>query len=318
MGKVSQVFRSNFAEHLRFGHCFEICGKAKEGAKSFHISLGTDTLASEENFKIGLHFVADFEANQIILRKFLNQKWCEEECYDCETSQFFQEFRIYIALADGKFHLSINGQALACYNYSIRLSLLTVINITGDLEYIRQMDHRKYFPYIWPPIQILEDRLQFSADVPMPFESGNVMCISAHLEGNENGRFIVHLRNIWDMERQELHLSVRFDTRTVVRTSKTIVEEEHYSFDLEDAGDIEFPFAEFSAPFKLAFGFVENSVKIAKDGVALCQFVFRTPNVLPFVGGLKIFGIDGVHVKVSEIEYTKLDASCTDFENLSQ
>lgn len=59
-------------------------------------------------------------------------------------------------------------------------------------------------------------------------------------------------------------------------------------------------------------------MKIAKDGIALCQFGFRTPNVLPFVGGLKIFGIDGVQVKVSEIEYTKLDASCTDFENLSQ
>ncbi|XP_073819804.1 32 kDa beta-galactoside-binding lectin-like [Musca autumnalis] len=309
------VFHSNFAEHLRFGHCFEICGKAKDGAKRFHISLCTEP---GENRKIGLHFVADFETNQIMLGKFLNNDWCEEEFFDYETSQLLEEFKLYIALADGKFHLSLNGVALASYSYSTRLSLLTEIDIMGDLEYLRQMDHRKYFPYIWPPIQIVEDRIQFSSDVPMPFEPGHVMIISAHLDGNENGRFIVHLRNIWDMERQELHLSVRFDTRTVVRTSKTIPEDEHYCFDKEDEDSFEFPFEDFFKPFKLAFAFMDNELKIAKDGLFLCRFEFRTLNVVPFVGGLKIFGIDGVQVKVNELEHIKTNPMCSDFETYSQ
>lgn len=131
-------------------------------------------------------------------------------------------------MADEKFHISINGEPIIRYKYRIRLSILTMLEIDGDLQYIRQVDHRKYFPYPWPPIQVVEDRLQFSGDVPMPFTPGHVIVFTAQLTGNENGRFIVHLRNIWDLDRQELHLSVRFDTRTLVRTSKTIPDEEHY------------------------------------------------------------------------------------------
>lgn len=89
-----------------------------------------------------------------------------------------------------------------------------------------------------------------------------------------------------------------------------------FSFDKEET-DGEFPFADFHKPFKLAFGFITNAVKIAKDGQYLCKFAFRTPDVVISIGGLKIFGIDEVHVNVTEVEHLKTDKLCTEFEHFS-
>lgn len=164
----------------------------------------------------------------VVFKKYLNGEWCDEESKASDTSQFLKQFKIYIVMADEKFHISVNKVLVGCYKYRLRLSLLTLLEIDGDLEYVRQVDHRKYFPYPWPPIQVVEERLQFSNDVPMAFKPGHIMIVSVQLLGDENGRFVVHLRNISDTERQEFHLSVRFDTRTVVRTSKTIPDGDHF------------------------------------------------------------------------------------------
>ncbi|XP_075165937.1 32 kDa beta-galactoside-binding lectin-like [Haematobia irritans] len=313
MNRLHPVFRGNFAEPLRFGHCLEICGMAQEGAIRFSISIGTDYLTKANNAEIDLHMIVNLQSDQITFSKYINNEWSNEEFRNYETIELFREFKIYMVMADGKFHISINGHEVTSFPYGLRLSLLKCVEISGDLEYIRQMDHRKYFPCTWPPIQVLEDRLHFSGDVPMAFEPGHVMVISSQLSGNDNGRFIIHLRDVYDMDRQEFHMSIRFDTQRVIRTSKTIRDEEHYDFDVEDT-DGDFPFEYFQKPFKLAFALLENEIKIAKDGLFFCHFPFRTPSVLPFIGGLKIFGIDGVQVKVHELEHIKMDPPCGGFE----
>uniref|UniRef100_A0A1I8PWN2 Galectin n=1 Tax=Stomoxys calcitrans TaxID=35570 RepID=A0A1I8PWN2_STOCA len=313
MNLLKPVFRGNFAEPLRFGHCLEICAKAQEGGIRFSLSLSTDDTSTTVNFEIDLLIVVNLQQDQITCKKFLNNEWLDTESASLGTADLFREFKIYIIMADGKFHISINGQPVTTSKYRLRLSQLNFVEISGDLEYVRQMDHRKYFPHPWPPIQMLEDRLHFSGDVPMAIKPGHVMVVSAQLLGNELGRFIVHLRDVFDMDRQELHLSVRFDTKSVIRTAKNIPHEEHYDFDIEDT-DGAFPFQDFYQPFKLAFAFLANEVKIAKDGIFLYSFSFRTPNVLPVVGGLKIFGINDVVVKVNELKHFKMNHLCEHFE----
>ncbi|XP_075165924.1 32 kDa beta-galactoside-binding lectin-like [Haematobia irritans] len=311
----SIVFRGNFAEHLRFGHVLEICGKAKEEAQRFHISLKSE---SGESTNIGLHILVNFHKDMVIFKRHLNGEWCDEESKAYDTKQFHKQFKIYIVMADEKFHISINKILLDCYKYRIRLSLLTMLEIDGDLEYIRQVDHRKYFPYSWPPIQVVEERLQFSGDIPMPLRRGHVMALTIQLQGNENGRFILQLRNITDMERQEFHMSVRFDSKCVVRNSKTIADGDHYGFGEEEKSDL-FPFEDFLTPFRLAIAFIGNELKVAKNGEILFEFTLRTPNVLPLIGSLKLFGIDGVELFVSQLDHIHMeDDLCTGFESYSK
>ncbi|XP_013104029.1 32 kDa beta-galactoside-binding lectin [Stomoxys calcitrans] len=311
------VFRGNFAENLRFGHVLEICGKAKEEAQSFSISLKSSTDVSADDLNVGLQILVNFNKNVIVLRKHLNGEWCDEESKAYETSALMKEFKIYIAMADEKFHISVNKAHLDFYKYRLRLSLLTVLEIDGDLDCVRQVDHRKYFPYSWPPIQVVEERLQFSGDVPMPFKSGHIMVITCKLQGNENGRFVTQLRNITDMERQEFHMSVRFDTKTLVRTSKTIAVEEHYKFGDEEKGG-NFPFEDFLKPFRLAFAFTDKQLILAKDGQILFGFKWRSPHILPLIGGLKLFGVNGVQMVVSQLDHIQMeDDMCHGFESYS-
>uniref|UniRef100_A0A1I8N2D1 Galectin n=1 Tax=Musca domestica TaxID=7370 RepID=A0A1I8N2D1_MUSDO len=312
------VFRCNFAEHLRFGHVLELSGRAKKEAKRFLINLKAGEATADDDSNIGLQISVNFLKDMILFKKYINGEWCDEESKGFDTSQFTKEFRIYIVMADEKFHISINNALEISYKYRLRLGLLTQLEIDGDLETVCQVDHRKYFPVVWPPIQVFEERLHFSGDVPMPFKVGHVMVIGAELSGSENGSFIVHLRNINDVEMQEFHLRVAFKNRRLCWNTKTIPNGEHFRFGEEHELD-RFPFEEFLQPFKLAFAFGENELKLAKDGVFLFSISYRSPDILPLIGGLKIFGLDGLNVRVAELQHVQMeDVSCAGFENYSQ
>lgn len=125
-------------------------------------------------------------------------------------------------LAETKFHIALNNKPLVNFKYNQNLLKLEIqaIEIAGNLEYLKQLDHHKYFPHTWPPIQIIDDYLDFSNDQPMSFKPGHIMTIRARLEGNNKGRFIIQFRHARDNKRQELHVSVRFDTCKIIRNSK--------------------------------------------------------------------------------------------------
>ena len=129
-------------------------------------------------------------------------------------------------MAESKYYISLNHKAFISFEYnnsntSDQLSKQT-LKMLGELEYMKKLDHRIYFPYKWPSIQIAEDYLDFSNDQPMTFKPGHLLIISARLEGNSKGGFIIQFRHAHDHKRQELHISVRFNTRKIVRNSKCI------------------------------------------------------------------------------------------------
>lgn len=79
-----------------------------------------------------------------------------------------------------------------------------------------------------------------------------------------------------------------------------------------------FPFEDFNEPFKLAVAFCETEFRLAKDGRFLFKYAYRSPNILRYVMGPKIFGTNGVSVRVWGIEHFCLeDVDCTDFETYS-
>ncbi|XP_061393758.1 32 kDa beta-galactoside-binding lectin-like [Musca vetustissima] len=194
----------------------------------FHINLKTGHETVEDNSNIGLQISVNFLKDIILFRKYINGAWCDDDAKAFNTSVFTKDFRIYIVMADEKFRICINNSLEVSYKYRIRLNLLTHLEIDGGLKVVRQVDHRKYFPFVWPPMQAMEERLHFSGDVPLPFKAGHVMMIGAELSGNEKGSFIVHLRNVNDVELQELHVRATFKTKTFIWNSKTIPDGEHY------------------------------------------------------------------------------------------
>ncbi|XP_061393756.1 uncharacterized protein LOC133329283 [Musca vetustissima] len=210
-----------------------------------------------------------------------------------------------------KIHISINRNPFMFVLYRVPIESLNTLKISGHLSQIYQLDHRKYFPRPWPPIQLSEDRVHFSHDIPLAFRPGHVMVIMVKLRGDIKGRFIMHFRNAENIKRQEVHISMRFDKKKVIRNSKLQTQSkkdppEKMVFGSEEK-DGHFPFEDFSTPFKIAVAFTESHFRMAKDGVFLFDYALRTPNVLPQISGVKIFGIDGVTVRVSSIDHFHLD-----------
>lgn len=70
--------------------------------------------------------------------------------------------------------------------------------------------------------------------------------------------------------------------------------------------------------FKLATAFTESSVRIAKDGVFLFDYKFRTRKVLPQISSVTILGLHGMTVRVSEVDHFQMnDPFCDGFEHYS-
>lgn len=156
----------------------------------------------------------------IVIKQQLNDDWLEVAKEEFITEIFLRQFQVNLIMDEKRFHISVNSQPIMMVEYAMPLNELNTIKLNGHLECIKQVDHRKYFPSPWPPIQLSEDRVNFSHDIPVGLKPGHVMVIMVKLRGEKKGRFIMHFRNVWNCKRQEVHVSVRFDTRKIVRTSK--------------------------------------------------------------------------------------------------
>lgn len=80
-----------------------------------------------------------------------------------------------------------------------------------------------------------------------------------------------------------------------------------------------FPFADLSKPFKLAIAFTKSTFKIAKNGEFLCDYKYRTPNVVDDIMGLKMFGINDLKTHVFSVDHMLLTGDeCSDFVKCSK
>lgn len=186
----------------------------------FSISLATGRYGERDIIDIGLHILISPHCDSIVIKQQIDETWSEVANREYDAEIFLEPFKINLIMDEQKFHISINGTPLMFVPYKVPIEELNTVKISGHLAAISQVDHRKYFPSPWPPIQMSETRVHFSHDIPISFRPGHVMVIMVKLRGDTNGRFIMHFRNAWNMKRQEVHVSMRFDKKKCIRTSK--------------------------------------------------------------------------------------------------
>ncbi|XP_075145988.1 32 kDa beta-galactoside-binding lectin lec-3-like [Haematobia irritans] len=321
---MSASFQGKLVENLDFGHILEIGAQAEVDGSWFSISLATGRYNESDGIDVALHILVNPHHDSIVIKQQIQDEWSEvARDDDYEGEIFLKPFKVNLIMDESKFHISINGKPLMFVPYGIPIKNVNTLKITGNLVSITQVDHRKYFPSPWPPIQLSEDRVHFSHDIPVSFQPGHVMVIMAKLHGDTKGRFIMHFRNAWNSKRQEVHVSMRFDKKKVIRNSKLPTQNKKDKPEKMVFGSEEkkghFPFENFSMPFKVAVAFTATHFRMAKDGVFLFDYALRTPNVLPDIVGVKIFGIDGVTLRVTSIDHFRLDdPQCEGFENYSK
>lgn len=183
-----------------------------------------------DNVDIGLRMSVYLKEDLIVFKQKVSGDWLPSISDEFPVELFHSPFRVTFVMDETKFHISVNNEKLSFMKYALPLERLNVIKITGDLKLIRKVNHRQYFPKLWPPVQCAEERLNFSHDIPTSFRPGHVMVLTMNLLGKMKGRFHLHFRNISNYKRQEVHVSFRFDTKEIVRTSKLPVDQNHQDY----------------------------------------------------------------------------------------
>ncbi|XP_013104033.1 32 kDa beta-galactoside-binding lectin lec-3-like [Stomoxys calcitrans] len=319
---MAVLFEGKLIQNLEFGHILEIGGKADNEESWFSISLATGKCSSKADFScdIGFQMTTNPLEEKILFKQLINMQTQEVDDIDFDPAEFRQYFKILITMDEQKFHVSINRQSVTFVRYCLPLNALSTLKIEGHLMVIKQVDHRKYFPTPWPLIQISDDNLMFSQDLPITLQAGHVMVMTMKLLGKTNGRFNLNFPHGDNNKSLVAHISVRFDRRTIVRNAKLpLMTSNPYrlQYGIEETL-CDFPFDDLSKPFKLAVGFTPNSLKMAKDGIFLFEFAFRSSHVLSSITGLKILGLNGMRVRLYALDHFHLDdVQCQGFESYS-
>lgn len=157
----------------------------------------------------------------IAFKQCLNDDWNDLKLIEYDTTQFLNTFTINIILDEQNYHIGINNEPCIYVKYgAVPIQRLNAVKINGHLEKVLQVDHRQHFPFLWPPVQISESFIDFSNELPIPFRCNQVMVIKLKLSGDIKGRLLLQFRNVWDVKREELHMSIRFDKQKIVNNSK--------------------------------------------------------------------------------------------------
>jgi hypothetical protein len=208
---------------IEVGHIFVISGKTVDGASVFEIDLAASKYDPTD---IPLHISMQFHSETIMRNSLIDSAWGEEEIIENLMSSpnpiiSGWDFKVLIMTGDEKFHIAINDQPHCTYNYRLTLESIHAISITGDVQKIYQMDHRRAFPSPWPMLhEDIRRGPEFSFDAPKQFYPGHVFVISAIPSGSHNGTFIIKLL-YGASKRQMFHLSARFNQRNVIVNSQT-------------------------------------------------------------------------------------------------
>lgn len=216
-------FLGNLYGPVDVGHIFVISGKTVDGASIFEIDLASTKYDPTD---IPLHLLIQFHSETIIRNSLVDSAWGDEEVDEnlmASPNPIVPgwDFRILILTGDEKFHIAINDQPYCTYNYRLPIESINAISISGDVQKIFQVDHRRAFPSTWPLLhEEISRGTSLSFDVPKMFYIGHVMIITGIISGNPGGTLIMRL-NQGASPRQMLHISARFNQRALIVNSQT-------------------------------------------------------------------------------------------------
>lgn len=81
-------------------------------------------------------------------------------------------FKIYIFVGETQFHVAINDQPYCVFYYRMSNQLIRTIEVTKDIQWVNQIDHRAAYPSPIPQIQQDLANVTFSNDAPRRFSPG--------------------------------------------------------------------------------------------------------------------------------------------------
>lgn len=91
-----------------------------------------------------------------------------------------ETFKIYILVGDQRFHIAINDEPYCTYTFRMPLETIRTIQITRDIQSVVQIDHRSVYPTSIPAIQVDDNNIEFSNDIPKKFPPGKLF-VFAHM-----------------------------------------------------------------------------------------------------------------------------------------
>ncbi|XP_037028020.1 galectin-8-like [Bradysia coprophila] len=307
------TFSGILAVPADFGQVFVISGKATRTAKRFDVNLAAD----KSNMEIPFHISFRFTENDIVRNNRTNQGFgLEEKQVGLKNvrNPFFAggDFLISIFVGTDRFHLATNDSHYCDFHFRAPVQRVTVLQIQGDVEVIKQVDHRLVFPYLHPIAQPRKLTDNFSNDIPLVPRAGLVMVVKGMPIGNAQGGFTLRIF-VGNSAQQALHFDVRFAQNVVARNHTCNEKREFDMKDEERHGG--FPFT-FNRIFKIAIGLGTTGFRVAVNGAYFCDFTYRAK--LEKFGGIRMTENNGLILNILELDHFWLDSSLKGLENLSK
>nr|AAT11557.1 midgut specific galectin [Phlebotomus papatasi] len=310
---MTTSFSGQLACPVEFGHAFFVCGKSTGTADRVVFNLATGKNLGD----IPLHISARFRANVVVRNNRVGQCYGAEETspgYNNVKNPLVagQEFKIYVLVGVDRFHISLNDVPFTEFMFRAPYRSIAVLQVLQDVEYIRQVDHRKVYPSPYPAVQVRSPWYSFSNDLPTIYNFGHVVVVTGIALGNPKGHFVIRFLE-GHSEKQGLHFNVRFYSREVAR-NHTVNSKMEFNYNDEDKYG-GFPF-ELNRPFKIAFGFGERGFRIAVNGSYFCEYGYR--GRWNNFTGIKCSEHDGLTLSITEVDHVMKDKTLTNFEQLSR
>ncbi|XP_037037240.1 galectin-6 [Bradysia coprophila] len=312
-------FVGNIAFVVETGHIFVISGQTLTGAERLDIDLKS---GKHDDAPIPLQLSVRFTENAIVRNTYRgNNEWFSEERDENRDENANpnplvagERFQVYIFVGENNYYISVNKEPFCKYSIRAPIEDIRTISVTGDLEWINQVDHRSSYPYPHPLAQKDEKDVAFSNDVPSNFQAGHVIVATAIPYGNIKGGFVFAFRD-GATDKQVLHFNARFRPEfTVVRNAMNDKNDFETRHEERSGG---FPF-KMEEQFKLAIAFTPKEFMFAVNGVYFNSFQYRTNRLLDKISGLKIFTYNGFNLEITSIDHVYIGhPACKGFEQYS-
>jgi Galactoside-binding lectin len=196
------------------GHFFVISGVLKKSPKTFKINF----LLRDDDSEIETPLSISCNLND----KLMNVKSLTSQTLDrgkvIRVEEFTEKFKFNILMLDKSFNISFNNQKLCKYDYKSDLKNIKVVRIFGDVDSVKQVDHRKTYPAPWPLLHEDLSSIAFSCDVACKYSPYSIIVLRGKISGNPKGSFFIRF-NEFGSKKQLFHFNPRFDEEIIIVNS---------------------------------------------------------------------------------------------------
>lgn len=200
---------------VEIGHVLAIGGSTEADWNHFKIVF---LLYEDDGSEIALMIKVDRKSSSVTLSSRISHETMNEQTIENIVLNE-DSFKFYILTFDDKFSIALDEKFLTYYKFQCKLSQIKVVRIFGDINCVKQFDHRSVFPTVWPVLQYDSPTAAFSCDIPIMFQESTVIIIRATLKGNEaTGSFFIRF-NEQGTKKQLFHFNPRLEEKAIVVNS---------------------------------------------------------------------------------------------------